>query len=83
MILMTDKEREKKERLKLQKHFGKHLRKIRADQKITPAELARRCYMERSSIARLEMGHTMPTIFIVNKLCLGLGINIKDFFKEF
>jgi transcriptional regulator with XRE-family HTH domain len=80
---MTEKEKEKKERLKLQKHFGEHLRAIRAAQKMTPAELARRCYMERSSIARLEMGHTMPTIHIVNKLCTGLGIELKDFFKEF
>ena len=80
---MTDREREIKEKLKLQKHFGKHLRKLRGAQNLTPAELARRCFMERSSIARLEMGNTCPTIFVIKKLCQGLEIEMKDFFKEF
>jgi transcriptional regulator with XRE-family HTH domain len=80
---MTEKEREKRERLKFQKYFGEHLRKVRTAKKMTPAELARRCYLERSSIARIEMGRTMPTIFMLNKLCVGLDIEIKDFFEDF
>lgn len=80
---MTDKERDKKERYKLQRRFGTHLRKLRMEKGITPAELSRRCFMERSSIARLEMGRTTPTIFIVKKLCSGLGIELRDFFQDF
>jgi transcriptional regulator with XRE-family HTH domain len=80
---MTDKERDKKDRIKLQKQFGQHLRGIRIEKGIKPVELARRCFMERSSIARLEMGRTMPTIFIVKKLCTALEIELKDFFKDF
>jgi len=80
---MTDKERDQRERLKLQQRFGRHLRKLRKEQGITPAELSRRCFMERSSIARLEMGRTTPTIYIVKKLCAGLGIELKDFFQDF
>lgn len=80
---MTDKEKDKKDRQKLQKRFGKHLRNLRMQKNITAAELSRRCFMERSTIARLEMGRTMPTIFITKKLCSGIGIDLKDFFMDF
>lgn len=75
---MTEKEKEKKERLKLQKQFGEHLVKLRAARKMTPAELARRCYMERSSIARLETGRMTPSLFMLKKLADGLGIDLQD-----
>lgn len=80
---MSEKEREKKEKLKLQKHFGRQLIKLRKFKGLTPAELARRCYMERSSIARLEMGRTNPSLFILKKLSDGLEIKLEEFFKEF
>lgn len=80
---MTDKERERRERLKLQKQFGEHLVKLRKAKGITPAELARRCYMERSNIARLELGRTNPSLFMLKKLSLALGIEIEQLLKGF
>lgn len=80
---MDDKEREKKEKLKLQKKFGEHLVKLRESMGITPAELARRCYMERSNIARLEKGRSNPSLYVLKKLSLGLNIKLEELVKGF
>lgn len=80
---MDDKEREKKEKLKLQKKFGEHLVKLREAMGITPAELARRCYMERSNIARLEKGRNNPSLYVLKKLALGLNLKLEELMKGF
>lgn len=80
---MDEKTKEKKERLKLQKRFGEHLVAFRKSKSITPAELARRCEMERSSIARLETGRTNPSLFVLKKLCIGLEIELDELLKGF
>lgn len=81
--VMTNKEAEKKEKLLLQKRFGEHLKKLRESMELTPAELARRCYMERSNIARLEAGRINPSLFVIKKLSDGLEIGIEKFMLDF
>lgn len=76
-------EKEKKERLKLQKKFGEHLIMLRKSMGITSAELARRCYMERSNIARLEKGRSNPSLYVLKKLSLGMDIKLEDLLKGF
>ena len=76
-------EKERKERLKLQKRFGEHLRRTREAMGITAAELARKCYMERSNIARLEAGRSNPSLFVLKKLCIGLEIEMEELLKGF
>jgi putative transcriptional regulator len=78
---MNDKQREREEKLRLQKQFGKHLIKLRESKGLTPAELARNCFMERSNIARLETGRTNPSLFVLKKLSVGIGIKIEDLLK--
>lgn len=82
---MTDKEkeREKEEKVRLQKRFGKHLKSLRESKDITAAELARLCEMERSNIARLETGGMNPSLFVLKKLSLGLNIELGDLLKDF
>lgn len=80
---MSEKERDRKDKLKLQKQFGNQVVKLRESHGLSPAELARRCFMERSSIARLEKGKTNPSLFILKKLSDGLGIKLEVFFKDF
>lgn len=74
-------ERERKDRLKLQKRFGDHLRKVREQAGITAAELSRRCDMERSNIARLEAGRSNPSLYIIKKICSGLEMELDEFLK--
>lgn len=80
---MSESEKEKKEKLKLQKRFGEHLRKLRESKGLTPAELARRCFMERSNIARIEMGRMNPSLFILKKLSEALEIEMEELLKGF
>ncbi len=79
--LMNDQEKEDK--LKLQKRFGAHLVKLRESKGLTAAELARLCYMERSSIARLETGRTNPSLFVLRKLSIGLKLEIEELLRDF
>ena len=76
---MTEKER--KERLKFQKQFGEHLKKFRKERSITAYELAKRCFMETSNIARLEGGRTNPSLFVLKKLAAGLNVEISELLK--
>lgn len=76
-------EKEKRERQKLQKNFGEYLRKIRKAKGISAAELARRCFMETSNLARIEMGRMNPSLYILKKLCEGLEIKIGELLKDF
>lgn len=70
-------------RLALQKRFGEHLIRIRESKGITSAELARRAYMERSNIARLETGRQNPSLYILKKLSVALKISLKELIGEF
>lgn len=79
---MSDLEKEKLEKLKLQKKFGKHLVKVREGKNLTAAELSRLCFMERSTIARLETGRTNPSLFVLHKLSKGLDISIETLLKN-
>ncbi|HKC67614.1 MAG TPA: helix-turn-helix transcriptional regulator [Bacteroidia bacterium] len=74
---------EKKDKLKLQKRFGEHLSKLRENKGLTSAELARRCFMERSNIARLETGRTNPSLFVLKKLAIGMDIELDELLKGF
>lgn len=80
---MDEKQREKKEKLKLQKQFGDHLKVFRTSKGLTSAELARRCFMESSNIARLEKGRINPSLFILKKLAAGMEVEIDEFLKDF
>jgi len=80
---MTEREREKLERLKFQKRFGEHIKKIRITKGLTMSEFARRCYMESSNIARIEVGRINPSLFVLKKLALGLEVNLEELLKGF
>jgi transcriptional regulator with XRE-family HTH domain len=80
---MNSKDAEKKDKLKLQKKFGEHLKKLRESIGLSPAELARRCFMERSNIARLEAGRTNPSLYVLKKLSEGMGLTMDEVFKAF
>lgn len=81
--MIDEKEKEKKEKLKLQKRFGEHLVALRESIGITSAELARRCYMERSNIARLEKGRNNPSLYVLKKLSIGMDIKLEELLKGF
>ena len=62
--------------------FGKHLKAMREAKGISGAELARRLFMEKSNLYRLERGDTNPTLITIRKICTALEITPEEFFSE-
>lgn len=60
--------------------LGKHIAKAREAKGLSGAELARRCFLDRQSIARLEHGKTNPTVLTLVKISKALEISLEDFF---
>lgn len=61
-------------------HSGKLIRKIRMEKKMSQLQLAERCYMQKSSISKLEAGLSNPTVFTLYKIAAVLEVPINDFF---
>ena len=80
---LTIKEREKREKDQWLKAFGDHLRKVRKEKEISAAELARLMLMERSHIARLEMGRVNPSFYLIKKISVALEMSIQKFLEDF
>ena len=62
------------------KLLGKRIVQLRKDQEMTQQELADRCDVERSAIARLEGGTENITASTLLKLSKALEIPLKKFF---
>lgn len=81
--VLNNMEEQEIDRIELQKRFGDHLVKLRKSKGLTSAELARRAYMERSNIARLETGRQNPSLLILKKISIALEISIQELFQDF
>lgn len=71
------------DKLEFQKKLGAHIRKVREKKKITAAELARRCLMDKPNIHKLETGKFNPSVFYLSKICTGLGISLEELLSGF
>jgi transcriptional regulator with XRE-family HTH domain len=80
---MTEKEEKKKEKLKMQKRFGEHIRMLRKQKGLTPAEFGKRCELERSNVAKIEGGAGNITLYSMIKISKALGIKVCDLLKDF
>jgi transcriptional regulator with XRE-family HTH domain len=54
--------------------FGRTLRKVRKDAKITQEELAFAAGIERNYVSLIERGINQPTITVIFKLALALDV---------
>lgn len=59
------------------KMIGKNLKKLRVSKQLTQKELAEYAYLHRNDICNLENGRMNPTISIIHKLALVLGVEIS------
>jgi transcriptional regulator with XRE-family HTH domain len=72
-----------KEKERALKKLGDHIVKLRMSKNITSAEFARRCDMERSNIARIEMGRSNTTFYNLLRIAKALDISISELLKDF
>lgn len=76
-------EKEKRERGRFNVRLGNHIREKRMARDITAAELARRCFIDKPNLLRIEMGRVNTSIYILYKISEGLGISLEELLKGF
>ena len=69
-----------KERLK--REFGKRLKKIRLEKKLTQHTLAAEADMEHKHVQRIEAGEINPTMITIITLAEALGISARELMPE-
>lgn len=60
--------------------FGRHLRTLRLQTGLTMEELAHRCGLSYTQLARIELGQINTTISTVFALARGLALRPQDLF---
>lgn len=68
---------------KLLEKFGKHIRTLRLEKKMTMEELAYACEVEYSQISRIELGKTNTTLTTLDALAKGLEITMQQLLNNF
>ena len=61
----------------ISKKFGKNLKKIRLEKKMSQGDVARALGVHRSYISGLERGVRNPTLTNIERIAKALGINIQ------
>ncbi|MBV6483877.1 MAG: hypothetical protein KFKLKKLM_00337 [Flavobacteriales bacterium] len=58
--------------------FGKQLRKLRLEKKISQEELNFKAELSKNMVGLIERGEVNPTLSTLENLALGLGISLKE-----
>ncbi|MFD0765809.1 helix-turn-helix domain-containing protein [Mucilaginibacter lutimaris] len=66
----------------LLKNLGERIREIREKKGITQKQLAHSIDKDQQSIQRLETGKINPSIFYLNEVANGLGIDLELLFNN-
>src|SRR3954447_22251187 len=62
--------------------IGSNLRRLRAERRLSLAELAGRSGVAKATLANIEQGRGNPTIETLWALALGLGVAFSDLLEE-
>ena len=76
-------EKEIRERIKLNVKLGNHITEKRLAKKLSTADLAKLCFMDRPNLLRIEKGRVNTSIYILKRITEGLGMTLEEFFKGF
>ena len=72
-----------KDRERLQKSFGKHLKKVLDKKGIKPVELAKNSFIDEPHISALIHGRMNPTLYKLSVICKALEMSFEEFFEGF
>ena len=62
--------------------FGRAVRKLRLEQKLSQEELAERCDLHRTYISDIELGKRNVSLENIERIATALERSLPDFFKE-
>lgn len=68
--------------MSIEKFFGKRLKEIRKNKKLTQSELAEKLEVDEKYISRLETGISTPSFSLLEKISEKLNIDIQDLFVK-
>lgn len=72
-----------KDRVLLQKKFGKHLKKVLDKKGIRPIELAQRSFIDKQHISGMIHGKMNATLYTLMVICKSLDMTMDEFFEGF
>lgn len=61
--------------------FGRRLQELRIMKGLTQEELAEKCDLDRTTIAKIENGDNTTNIYTLYLLCEALQLKMKDIFN--
>jgi transcriptional regulator with XRE-family HTH domain len=67
--------------MKIEKQLGLRIRYLRTNKKWSQEDLALEANINKNYLSDLERGARNPTIKVLEKLCIALGISLSELFK--
>jgi len=64
------------------KRFGKRVRQLREQKKITQVALAEKAGVEQQHLSNVELGNKEPGLRVVEMLATGLGVSLRQLFWD-
>jgi transcriptional regulator with XRE-family HTH domain len=73
--------KENPESLDVLAQLGKRVAYLRKERHLTELELALKANMAKSYLSDLERGQRNPTVKVLNRLAMALGVTIEELFR--
>lgn len=67
--------------MKIEKQLGLRIRYLRTNKNWSQEDLALEANINKNYLSDLERGARNPTIKVLEKLCIALGISLSELFK--
>lgn len=65
--------------MKHNKIFGKTIKRLRSDHKLSQQDFGYECEISRTYISLMELGQRSPTLDSLSKISFGLKMELSDF----
>lgn len=72
-----------KDKDRLQKKFGKHLKEVLKKKGLKPIELAKQSFMDKQQISALIRGERNVTLYTLTVICKALEMTFVEFFEGY
>lgn len=67
--------------IKITEEFGKRIQYLRSLRKMSQEDLSFECGINKNYLSDLERGTRNPTLRIIEKISIGLGVSLEELFR--
>lgn len=68
--------------MELENYVPEHIQELCKKYKMTRYQLSQKAGISQSALSDIVKHNNMPTIYTLNKICIGFGISMSQFFEE-